>query len=187
MGALALRTSLSKTSISTIESGTGNPSLETLWRLADALGVTLGMLLGEHALLEPEVVRRGGGAAFASSSGIRGRVISVARREHRAEVMELTFEGPVHHESPRHPPGTEEMLICIRGRMEVGPANRTIEVEPGDAVVFQADQPHVYGASAEAQALLIMFYPTTGARIVVSAPPDTVGASRTPNAEEDSR
>ncbi len=42
---LAARSGVSKASLSMIEAGAANSSLETLWRLAGALGVSLGTLL----------------------------------------------------------------------------------------------------------------------------------------------
>src|SRR5229473_8657229 len=47
LGTLAAKSGVSKANLSTIEAGAGNPSLETLWRLAGALGLSLGVLLGE--------------------------------------------------------------------------------------------------------------------------------------------
>src|SRR3978361_1421845 len=47
-GAVARASGLSKTLVSRIEAGDGNPSVETLWRLSRAFDVPLG------TLLEPE-------------------------------------------------------------------------------------------------------------------------------------
>ena len=47
LSATGARAGLSKTILATIESGAGNPSLETLWRIARALDVTVGTLLAE--------------------------------------------------------------------------------------------------------------------------------------------
>ncbi|WZB72959.1 helix-turn-helix transcriptional regulator [Achromobacter xylosoxidans] len=44
---LARRAGLAKSTLSQLESGTGNPSLETLWALAMALDVQVSRLIGE--------------------------------------------------------------------------------------------------------------------------------------------
>jgi transcriptional regulator with XRE-family HTH domain len=45
--ALASRAGISKSTLSDLESGAGNPSLETLWAIATALGVPVGRLFDE--------------------------------------------------------------------------------------------------------------------------------------------
>ncbi|MGH3267186.1 MAG: helix-turn-helix domain-containing protein, partial [Trebonia sp.] len=42
---LARRAGIAKSTLSQLESGSGNPSLETLWALANALGVPLSRLI----------------------------------------------------------------------------------------------------------------------------------------------
>lgn len=156
---LARITDLSKTSISNIEMGSANPSLETMWRLAGALGVTLGTLLGERSSSAPHVIRSHEGAAFAAASGVRGRILSTTRREHRAEVLELVFEGAIEHESLAHVSGAEEFLICTEGSIEAGPIGEEVLLQQGDAVWFSGDRQHRYVTTAPARAILLMIYP----------------------------
>ena len=47
LGDLARASGLSKTILARIESGAGNPSIETLWRVSRALNLPLGALLAE--------------------------------------------------------------------------------------------------------------------------------------------
>ena len=53
---LARRAGLAKSTLSQLESGTGNPSLETLWALAMALDVQVSRLIGE-AQARVQVIR----------------------------------------------------------------------------------------------------------------------------------
>ena len=48
---LAKRAGIAKSTLSQLESGTGNPSLETLWALGTALGVPLSRLIDPPELL----------------------------------------------------------------------------------------------------------------------------------------
>src|ERR671931_1432960 len=75
LNATAARAGLSKTILATIESGTGNPSLETLCRIAGALDVTVGTLLAEDEPLHTRVIRRGDGEWLSFESGVKGRLI----------------------------------------------------------------------------------------------------------------
>src|SRR3954454_1763260 len=60
LGELARRAGIAKSTVSQLEAGTGNPSVETLWALAVALSVPFGRLVQERGD-EVHVVRAGGG------------------------------------------------------------------------------------------------------------------------------
>src|SRR5919199_3395634 len=77
LSATAARAGLSKTSLATIESGAGNPSLETLWRIARALDVTVGTLLAEDDPVRSQLIRRADAKLIAFESGVRGRLLHV--------------------------------------------------------------------------------------------------------------
>src|SRR4051812_1226215 len=75
LGALAERAGLSKTNLAKIETGSGNPSLETLLRLADALEITLGALLAVDRPHGTQLIRFGDTTFVRSPSGLEGRGI----------------------------------------------------------------------------------------------------------------
>ncbi|MDB5076887.1 MAG: hypothetical protein JWO42_3066 [Chloroflexi bacterium] len=158
LGALAQKAGLSKAILSRIEAGTGNPSLETLWHIAEALDLPLGSLLGVDEPPEIQVIRKSEGQPFASASGLRGRLLFAEGRGHRTEVIAMDVDPGVDYHSRPHAPGTAELVICLAGALSVGPQGREVDLESGDAVWFPADLPHRYHASEGARALVIMSY-----------------------------
>src|SRR3954468_8584319 len=60
LGELARRAGIAKSTVSQLEAGTGNPSVETLWALAVALSVPFGRLV-EEPPTQVRVVRAGEG------------------------------------------------------------------------------------------------------------------------------
>lgn len=158
LGSLAKQTGLSKSTISTIETGSANPSLEVLWRLTQALGVPLGTLLGADSRPEPRVIRSDEGTRVASESGARLRLLLTEGRNHRTEVFEMRLEKEAGYISEAHAVGTEEFVICIEGAMQVGPLGQEVPLEAGDSIWFMADMPHCYRAPSGARALAIMSY-----------------------------
>lgn len=160
IGALARQTHLSKSTISTIEAGTANPSLEVLWRLTQALGVPLGALLGgEQQRPDPRVIRAGEGTVVASESGAHLRLLLAQVRQYRTEVYELSLGKEEGYVSDAHATGTEEFLVCLEGRLEAGPQGQEAPLEPGDAIWFVADQLHSYRTREGTRALALMLYP----------------------------
>lgn len=156
IGALARAAGLAKTSISNIEGGLSNPSLETLWRLADALGVSLGALLHTDAGDRIQVIRSGQGAPFSSPSGLSGRLLFASGPSGRTEVTVTTMVPGTNHMSAPHPPGTRELIYCLSGDLAVGPLGDEHELTCDDAAIFTADEPHSYVSASGAQVIVLM-------------------------------
>ncbi len=165
LGELARAAGLSKSALARIEAQGGNPSVETLWRLARALELPLGALLGEPARPRVRVVRARAGEPLRSADGMAAWMVHAEGRAHRAEVFELELPPGVAHPGEPHLPGTEELVLCVAGSLRVGPLGVEQDLEPGDAAVFQADAAHEYaarGTEATVRALCWMLYPGSG-------------------------
>lgn len=160
LGDLSRLSGLSKTILSRLESGTGNPSIETLWRISEALQVPLGALLEASASPAVRVVRRGDGPELEADSGMVTHVLHGDGRPRRTELYELAFAPGTEHRSASHLPGTEEVVVCLEGRLRAGPDHDPVELDPGDAVVFAAAGPHGYAVLGDdgVRALCLMSY-----------------------------
>jgi transcriptional regulator with XRE-family HTH domain len=164
LSATAARARLSKTILATIESGAGNPSLETLWRIARALDITVGTLLAEDEPLRTRLIARAEGEWLAFESGIRGRLIHVDGRDRRLETLEMRLEPGRHYRSGAHAPGTEELVICLTGALVVGPEAHEEHLGEGDALHFAADVAHSYRSDDGCLALCSFTYPAVRGR-----------------------
>jgi transcriptional regulator with XRE-family HTH domain len=150
---------VSKTILATIESGAGNPSLETLGRIAKALDVPVGTLLAEDDLLVSQLIPAREDAWITFESGIDGRLLHVDGRGRRYEVLELRLAAGRRYTSQAHVAGTEELVMCIEGHLTVGPEGHERDVDIGDSVLFAADVPHVYFSAAGGRAVCCFSYP----------------------------
>ena len=151
---------LSKSIVAKIEKGEGNPSVETLWRIAKALDVPMGVLLAEDAQPRTRVIAaRSGAAVAASRSAMHGWAIHAEGRAHRSELHEIEWPAGADQQADPHPPGTEEIVFCISGALTVGPLGEEAELGAGDALWFVADGPHRYAAGkGRARALNLLLY-----------------------------
>lgn len=159
LGELARASGLSKTILARIERGDGNPSVETLWRVSRALEVPLGALLSPPTR-RPRVqaIPARSSGPISSESGMTAWLINSASHEHRSEVFDLDLPRGVDQETDAHLPGTEEVIVCVKGRVRVGPYDLETELGPGDAAWFTADVPHHYHALRDTRALCYMIY-----------------------------
>lgn len=159
MGALARAAGLSKTIVSTIESGNSNPSLESLWRLAGALDVTLSDLIGDPSPPRARLIRRDEGSPISSTSGLEGRLLHAEGTPHRTEIFAFELVPASHYLSGPHISGTEELVICLSGVLEVGPEGSAELLGEEDALWFPADVAHAYSSADGCRALCVMSYP----------------------------
>jgi transcriptional regulator with XRE-family HTH domain len=159
LGGLAREAGLSKTILSRIEAGEGNPSVETLWRLSQAFDLPLGALLTDEA---PQAARRipaRSGRRMGAQSGMAAWLVHAEGRPSRCELYELELAAGVTHPGRAHLPGTNEVIFCLKGRMLAGPDGDEVELRPGDAATFGSDAPHRYVALRDTRALCLMLYP----------------------------
>jgi transcriptional regulator with XRE-family HTH domain len=158
LGDLARASGLSKTILARIERGEGNPSVETLWRVSQALRVPLGALLTPSSRPRMRVIRSRAGEPLHSDSGMAAWLLHAEGREHRSEVFELELPKGTEQRSEPHLPGTEELIVCIKGRVRAGPLGDEAELGAGDAAWFTADVAHGYAAVRDARVLCWMIY-----------------------------
>jgi quercetin dioxygenase-like cupin family protein len=72
------------------------------------------------------------------------------------------MEAGVDYHSTPHPPGTEEVVVCLSGSVEVGPEGHAVTLHERDAAHFPADVPHRYRSEDGCTALGLMSYPPAG-------------------------
>jgi transcriptional regulator with XRE-family HTH domain len=158
--ALARRAGIAKSTLTQLEAGHGNPSVETLWALAAALGVPFARLI-EQPKPPTRVIRAGEGVITrAEQANYTATLLAVCPSGPRHNVYRLELQpGAPRHADP-HIPGTVEHLIVATGRAQVGLAMEPTELDAGDYITFPGDVPHVYEAlKDDTTALLIMEYP----------------------------
>ena len=149
---LSRRSGVARNTIAALEAGEGNPTLDTLYALADALKVPLSELL-ERPPAGPQVVRAGEGAHVAGAA-LDANLID---RGAGYEIYAIRFHpGAARHAQP-HPFGVEEHLHVHSGRVRVGPEDAPVELGPGDFARYSGAVPHIYEAlGGEAAGTLVI-------------------------------
>jgi transcriptional regulator with XRE-family HTH domain len=156
---LARESNVAKATLSNIEAGEANPTLDTLWQLSRALRAPLGSFFGEP---RPDLrVVHADEMQAVDGEVLRGRIASMFDVEaSRIEVFVGTFLSGRIHRSPAHQHGVVEHILMHRGRLRLGPEGKEIALEPGDYMRMEADRPHSYEAlSDDVYFTLIMQYP----------------------------
>ncbi|MFI0479854.1 helix-turn-helix domain-containing protein [Actinomadura sp. 9N215] len=145
---LARRAGLAKSTLSQLEAGAGNPSVETLWALGTALDVPFSRLV-DPPRASVRVIRAGEGPAARSDlADYTTTLLASCPPNARRDLYRVTAgPGPPRVSEP-HPPGTVEHAVLATGRALVGPPDDPAELAPGDYVTYPGDAPHVFEALA---------------------------------------
>jgi transcriptional regulator with XRE-family HTH domain len=142
---LARATGMSKATLSSVESGRSNPTIETLAALSGALRVSLGELLEEPPLGEIRVLRAG------RLDRVDEAGVMLSERVWKAHQLD---------EPALAPPGTRAGVYVLDGRLIAGPAERVTELTAGDYASFPVDVPHVYETERAGARALVLTYTT---------------------------
>lgn len=124
-----------------LESGTANPTLTVLHRVASALQVTL-----EELVSSPKAACQMYPNGSLPSRKVHQVIISKRLPDTvlGVDVERLDLPGNARLTGTPHTPGTREYLICESGQIQLVAAGETWLLSPGDVVVFRGDQRHSY-------------------------------------------
>jgi transcriptional regulator with XRE-family HTH domain len=142
---LARRAGLAKQTLSNLEQGTGNPTVDTLFSIATALGVPVTRLVAERE--QVITVQRGDEVVWQHHAGYETRSLDHIYGSGVIENYVVRIGRGPHgagEPSEPHPVGTLEHLYVIRGKVRVGPADSPLELAEGDFARYPGDRPHVY-------------------------------------------
>lgn len=147
---LANDAGIAKSNLCRLEQGNGNPTLDTIWRLAVQLNVPFGTLVA------PITVPLG-------EDGVQVRLIDQGKDSPQVDAYWMRCAPNTLRQAEAHTPGAQESLTLISGRLEAGPDGDTTPLMPGETLTFPADQPHLYRTQAtEATLILTITYGETG-------------------------
>ncbi|MGW5267470.1 helix-turn-helix domain-containing protein [Rhodococcus sp. NPDC003994] len=143
---VARRAGIAKSTLSQLESGTGNPSVETLWALSVTLDVPFARLV-EPTRQEVRLVRRGEGPAIASDAAeYSATLLTSCPPNARRDVYLIAADPGSPRLSDPHMHGVVEHVVLGTGRARLGPVDDPVELLPGDYLSYPGDVPHVFEA-----------------------------------------
>jgi transcriptional regulator with XRE-family HTH domain len=143
---LAKRAGIAKSTLSQLEAGSGNPSVETLWALGVALDVPFSRLV-DPPRPKVQVIRAGEGpAVFSERADYVATLLASCPPHARRDVYLISAEPGSVRASEPHMPGVVEHVVLCAGRARLGLTDDPVEIGPGDYVAYPGDLPHIFEA-----------------------------------------
>ena len=143
LGDLAKLSDVSKSMLAQIERGEGNPTLSTLWKIANGMQVSFNTLIAQPKLpykvtklaeIEPILDMNGGLKNYSLFSDI----------ENNFSVYQIEVGKEISWISEAHLHGTAEFVIVIQGTLEIKLEEKTFILKKGENLWFKADVLHSY-------------------------------------------
>lgn len=145
LDALARAAGVSRRMVVSVERGEVNPSVGTLLRLAEALGVGLPTLVEPAEPRPVSVTRSGDGPVlWTGPAGGRGVLVAAAPAPDVVELWQWTLKAGEARDSEAHRAGARELLHVTEGTLTVDIAGQKITLHGGDAAAFPGDLAHRY-------------------------------------------
>ncbi len=155
---LAERTNLSRPYLSRLESGERQPSLGTLFSVAQAYGVTLSSLFEPEPEMKNGVIVRGAQSQVQPGNGLFYANLSKGSWTFNLQPLRVVVPAE-REERELYQHEGEQWLYVLTGRLglKIGEEEEEVVLEPGDAVHFDAATPHRFTAldGRDAEVILV--------------------------------
>jgi transcriptional regulator with XRE-family HTH domain len=155
---------VSRAMLGQIELGQSAPTINVLWKISSALGVPFSALISARSSGGIHVLRADQAKLLTSHDGsFTSRALFPFDEPRRVEFYELRLAPGGAEKADPHNPGTTENLVVAKGAVEIEIEGRKELLTAGDAMVFEADVPHVYRSRADGESVmyLVMTYADT--------------------------
>jgi transcriptional regulator with XRE-family HTH domain len=164
LDAVAKLSGVSKSMLGQIERGEVNPSVSTMWRIANGLKVSFTALMTRpHD--ETEVVSRVDLEPLLEDAGkVRNYTVFPFDAERGLEIYFVEWDAGAYLNADAHPAGTLEFITLHNGQISVRVGDDEHMLGSGDSIRFKADQPHAYHNTGNATATMsmVIHYPSSG-------------------------
>ena len=138
---------ISRGMVSKIENGQTSAGMDTLARIARALGVSMSMLFSKYdaTAASAQHIKKGAGMEVVRRGTKSGHTYHLLAYDQGPVKVFEPFLITIEDDSQRYPtfehPGTE-FIYMLEGRIEYRCGQETYVLEPGDSLSFQGEVPH---------------------------------------------
>ena len=156
MRALAVKSGLSANALSMIERGKTSPSVSTLYKLADALGVSVTAFFGEVVEKQQVIFLRSDQRTRIPFSRGIFEGLGGEKFVGRVEPFVLTLEAGAHSGSHSMVHTGHEFVFCLHGELEYTVEKKTYSMSLGDSLIFAAQLNHKWKNTSQAVANVLI-------------------------------
>ncbi|MFR1316637.1 MAG: helix-turn-helix domain-containing protein, partial [Clostridium perfringens] len=137
-------TGVSKAMLGQIERGQSNPTVSTLWKIANGLKVSFSMFIDENKEDLKVIYQRDITPIIEDDNKMKLYPIFPFDPKEGFEVFTIELEPGCNHISKPHNDGVEEYIIVTEGELEIEIDTETFVLQKEHSIRFMANKNHVY-------------------------------------------
>jgi XRE family transcriptional regulator, regulator of sulfur utilization len=149
-------TGVSKSMLGQIERGESNPTITTVWKIANGLKIAFTELINtpksDIVIVNKEEIK----PLIEDNEKYRLYPLFPYEEGRRFEIYSIDIEPGGQLSAEGHPDGTEEFLTIYQGEITVSVNIEEYTIHKGDSIRFKADRPHGYRNSGNELAVINM-------------------------------
>jgi transcriptional regulator with XRE-family HTH domain len=154
---LAKKSGVSKGMLVQIEQGKTNPSIATLCRIANSLGITISRMVEDAQGPAARLVRAAEAIElWRGRKGGTGKLILGFDAPALTEIWDWDILPGESYDGPAHPAGTREVLYVREGELTLSAGGIQQKARASDTLTFQADHPHRYANESSTRLRFLM-------------------------------
>lgn len=161
LDSVAKLSGVSKSMLGQIERGDVNPTISTVWKIANGLKIPFTELVNrpesEYEVIPIEDVQ----PLLEDSGHYRNFPMFLFDGSRRFEILYIEIDSGSHLESEPHPEGTQEFITIFSGNLTVQVDDKVLSVEGSGSIRFKADRPHLYKNNDKelCRLSMVIYYP----------------------------
>lgn len=163
LGKLSELSDISKVMLSQIEKGETNPTINTIWKIANGLNIPYTSLL-EQQQQNAYVIKKSDTVSQQTVNEDYRLYCYYTNTPYRNfEFFQMELDEGCSYTSVGHPEKSEEYLMVLEGQLNLEVNNETYHLYTDDAITFNASAKHVYVNNGKTilKTVIINFYPVS--------------------------
>jgi len=156
LSALANKADLAKSTLSQLEAGKGNPSIETLWAIACALEVPFSFLFDNDTPQSRLIRAKEGEKRVSKCAEFSAVLLDKCPPRRQRDLYRIDLSAGSERSAKPHPLGTVEHAFVSSGTVLIGPIGAQEELHGGDYFRYRGDLPHAYQAISETASIMLI-------------------------------
>ncbi|MCA9899700.1 MAG: helix-turn-helix transcriptional regulator [Anaerolineales bacterium] len=141
---LAELTDVSKSMLRQIEIGESSPTVNTLWKIANGLGIPFTTLITPPSLTLSKIAFKDATPLLGKSKGYRLYPLINFSTQRHFELYYVEIDPDVSLKADPHTGNAEESVLVIQGALEVSVLGETTMVMANEMLQFDAGHEHRY-------------------------------------------
>ncbi|GAA0086441.1 XRE family transcriptional regulator [Clostridium sp. CTA-7] len=161
LGQLAELSDVSKVMISQIEKGDTNPTINTLWKIANGLKVPYTSLLEQKENDTCIISKKDIEAQLTEEGHYRSYCYYTSTPYRNFELFQIEIDEGYSYKSLGHSEKSQEYIMVLEGELTLEINNEIYKLNPDDSISFSASTEHIYTNSGNGilKATITNFYP----------------------------